>query len=119
MPEDAVSAVQDLLHIIIYGNESSKGIVKEYFTNICIIYSYLYIVIHKKCKQKIVRSYVCFYHEIEQFDVHVFITENCENFLLSPKCSFFFRRRRVSVIYFCASNSFKMADSLTPPVRPS
>ena len=38
-------------------------------------------------------------------------------FLLSPKCSFFFRRRGVSVIYFWASNGFKMADSLISPVK--
>ena len=36
-----------------------------------------------------------------------------------PKCSFFLRRRRVSVIYFCVSNSFKMGDNLPSSVRSS
>ena len=37
--------------------------------------------------------------------------------LSSLKCSFFLRRRKVSEIYFCASNSFKMGDN--SPSSPS
>ena len=90
--------------------------VKEYFTNTCIIYSYLYIVICKKCKQRIAHLYACFYCEIERFDVRVSITKNQENLSVITKVLIFFQRRRVSVIYFCASNSFKMGDNSTSSV---
>ena len=78
--------------------------------------SYLYIIIRKKYKQRIVHSYVCFFIMKLSDSICVYSLQKSEKIcLLLLKCSFLFTRRRVSVIYFCASNGFKMEDKNPTP----
>ena len=89
--------------------------VKEYFSNTRIIYNYLYIIICKKYKQRIVRLCVCIFIVKFSDSMCVYSLQKTEEICsLSPKCSFFVQAKEGFCDLFSCIKGFqngKQSDS--------